>query len=60
MTTSQTLGLSLVSNPPAAEHREPNNALLIPAQENLKELFKLKDGTQESPSANMGTHATIS
>ena len=44
MTTSQTLGPSPVSNLPAAEHREPNNALLIPAQENLKELFKLKDG----------------
>ena len=44
VTTSQTLGPSPVSNLPAAEHREPNNALLIPAQENLKELFKLKDG----------------
>lgn len=60
VTTSQTLGLSLVSNPPAAEHREPNNALLSPAQENLKERFKLKDGTQESPSANMRTHEPIS
>lgn len=60
LTTSQTLGPSPVSNLPAAEHREPNNALLIPAQENLKEIFKLKDGTQESPSANMRTHEPIS